>query len=245
MSLILQITQTGSAAHDTMKAVADTTAKVVQSLPAATPKVDTISLLDLIMKGGWVMIPIGILSVIAIYVLIERYISIKRSSKVDNNFMNNIKDFINNKNFDAAKSLCKNSSSPQARMIEKGLSRIGKPIKEIEESIENVGKLEVYKLEKNLSILGIVAGIAPMFGFVGTISGVIKIFYNISLADNISIGLIAGGLYEKMVTSAAGLIVGIFAFVGYHWLNIMVDKVIHRMESNSLEFIDLLQEPTK
>jgi biopolymer transport protein ExbB len=210
--------------------------------PAMAPKETSISLIELLMKGGYLMIPIGILSLIAIYVLIERYMAIRKASHSDNNFMNNIKDFIKNGNIEAARSLCKNSTSPQARMIEKGISRMGKPVKEIEASIENTGKLEVYKLEKNLAVLGIIAGIAPMFGFIGTIMGVIKIFYNISLADNISIGLISGGLYEKMITSAAGLVVGVFAFIAYHWLNIMVDKVIQRMETNSIEFIDLLQE---
>jgi biopolymer transport protein ExbB len=128
-------------------------------------------------------------------------------------------------------------------MLQKGLTRIGRPIKDIEGAIENIGKLEVSKLEKNISILGIIAGIAPMFGFVGTISGVIKIFYNISLSDNISMGNIAGGLYEKMITSAAGLMIGILAYIGYHILNIMVDRVILRMETDAVEFIDLLEEP--
>jgi biopolymer transport protein ExbB len=128
-------------------------------------------------------------------------------------------------------------------MLQKGLTRIGRPIKDIEGAIENIGKLEVSKLEKNISILGIIAGIAPMFGFVGTIAGVIKIFYNISLSDNISMGIIAGGLYEKMITSAAGLMIGIVAYIGYHILNIMVDRVILRMETDAIEFIDLLEEP--
>jgi biopolymer transport protein ExbB len=135
---------------------------------------------------------------------------------------------------DAAIALCRNSNTPLGRMLQKGLTRIGRPIKDIEGAIENVGKLEVSKLEKNISILGIIAGIAPMFGFVGTISGVIRIFYNISLSDNISMGIIAGGLYEKMITSAAGLMIGIVAYIGYHIL---------RMETDAVEFIDLLEEP--
>ena len=221
-----------------------------QSVAAAvTPPVEKtaelLGPLDILIKGGFIMIPIAILSIVSVYIFVERFLYVKRQISADNNFMNTIQDFIRNGNIDSALTFCKSSNKPIARMIEKGVSRIGMPIKEIEESVEIIGKFEVYKLEKNLSILGIVAGIAPMFGFVGTISGVIKIFYNISLADNISIGLIAGGLYEKMVTSAAGLVVGIFAFVGYHWLNIMVDKVIHRIESNSLEFIDLLEETKK
>ena len=159
--------------------------------------------------------------------------------------MNNVRDFILQGNIESAKSICKNAQHPVGKMIEKGITRIGKPMKEIESSMEAVGKIEIGKLEKNTGILGIVAGIAPMFGFIGTISGVIKIFYKISLADNISIGLISGGLYEKMITSAAGLVVGVFAFVGYHWLNMLIDKLSFKMEISSMEFIDMLQEPSK
>lgn len=248
--IFLQITQPGSVLHDTVKALADTAQQAAAAInmpvaPLSAQKEATISLLDMMIKGGYLMIPIVILSLIAVYVIVERYIAIKKASKSDANFMNNIKDFVKNGNIEAARSLCRNSSSPQAKMIEKGVSRIDKPLKEVETSVENVGKLEVYKLEKNLNILGIIAGIAPMFGFIGTILGVIKIFYNISLADNISIGLISGGLYEKMVTSAAGLVVGVFAFIGYHWLNMMIDKVVQRMESDAIEFIDILQEAPK
>ncbi len=205
----------------------------------------TLTLLDLIMKGGWVMIPIGILSVIAVFLMIERFITIQRASKVDTSFMANIKTMLLDGKTDTALSLCRSTNTPIARLLEKGIKRLGKPIKEIESAVENTGKLEIYKLEKNLSYLGIIAGIAPMFGFVGTISGVIKIFYNISLADNISIGLIAGGLYEKMITSAAGLIVGIVAHIGFHYLNTMIDRVSFQLESTTVEFIDLIQEPTK
>ncbi len=205
----------------------------------------SISLLDLIVKGGWVMLPIGILSVIAIYLMVEKFITISRASKVDPGFMANVKTMLMEGKTDAALSMCKNNNSPIARLLEKGIKRLGKPIKEIESAVENTGKLEIYKLEKNLSYLGIIAGIAPMFGFVGTISGVIRIFYNISLADNISIGLIAGGLYEKMITSAAGLLVGIIAHIGFHYLNSMIDRVSFQLESTTVEFIDLIQEPTK
>ena len=237
-TILLQITQTAGAVQDTMAKAAASVATA-----AAAPKEDSLSLLTLIMKGGYIMIPIGILSIISIYILIERFITINNAGKMDKNFMNTIKDFVQNGNMNAAKALCKNSNSPVAKMVEKGISRIDKPIKEVEGAIENVGKIEVLKLEKNLGILGIIAGIAPMFGFIGTISGVIKIFYNISLADNISIGLISGGLYEKMITSAAGLVVGIFAYVSYHVLSMMLDKVVYKMETATVEFIDLLQEP--
>ena len=222
-----------------LQIVADTTAA------AATTAQPTMSLLDLIMKGGWVMIPIGILSVIAVYLTIERFITISRASKVDTGFMANVKSMLLDGKTNAALSLCRGNNSPIARLLEKGIKRLGKPIKEIESAVENTGKLEIYKLEKNLSYLGIIAGIAPMFGFIGTISGVIRIFYNISLADNISISLIAGGLYEKMITSAAGLAVGIVAHIAFHYLNTMIDRVSFQLESTTVEFIDLIQEPTK
>ena len=205
----------------------------------------TMNLLDLMMKGGWVMVPLGILSVITVYLMIDKFIVISRASKVDPGFMANIKHMLLDGKTDAALSLCRSSNTPIARLLEKGIKRLGKPIKEIESAVENTGKLEIYKLEKNLSYLGIIAGIAPMFGFVGTISGVIRIFYNISLADNISISLIAGGLYEKMITSATGLIVGIIAHIGFHYLNAMIDRVSFQLESTTVEFIDLIQEPTK
>ncbi|HRH02066.1 MAG TPA: MotA/TolQ/ExbB proton channel family protein [Bacteroidia bacterium] len=239
-SILLQITTTTGAVQDTLAHAASTVAAV--AAPVA-PKEDSLSLLTLIMKGGYIMIPIGILSVLSIYILIERWIIIRKANKLESNFMLTIKDYVKNGNITAAKAFTKSSSAPVYKMIEKGLNRIDKPIKEVESAIEGVGKLEVAKLEKNLNILGIIAGIAPMFGFIGTISGVIKIFYNISLADNISIGLISGGLYEKMITSAAGLVVGIFAYVGYHILSMMVDSVVAKMETASVEFIDLLQEP--
>jgi biopolymer transport protein ExbB len=211
----------------------------------ATTTHESMNILSLILKGGWVMVPIGLLSVAAIYFIIERYLTIRKASQVDPNFMNNVKMLLLDGKIDAALAMCKSTNTPIARLLEKGIKRLGRPIKDIESAVEDVGKLEIYKLEKNLSYLGIIAGIAPMFGFVGTISGVIKIFYNISLADNISIGLIAGGLYEKMITSAAGLIVGIIAHIGYHLLNSMIDRVSFQIESTAVDFIDLIQEPSK
>ena len=159
--------------------------------------------------------------------------------------MHQIRDYVHNGNMDAAKALCKNSMAPAARMVEKGITRIGKPIKEIEEAMESVGKLEINRLEKNLSVLSLIGRIGPIFGFIGTIAGVIKIFYDISLTDNISIGVISTGLYQKMITSASGLVVGLLAFIGYFILNAMLDKTINKMETASVEFIDLLHEPGK
>jgi biopolymer transport protein ExbB len=213
-------------------------------LPTQTaPKLT--SMIDILVLGGFIMIPIGILSLIAIYVFIERYLSIRRHITTDVNFMNNIHEFILNGRTDSALTLCRNTEKPIARMIEKGISRLGKPIKEIEESIEIAGKFEVYELEKNVQILAVIAGIAPMFGFLGTIIGVIKIFYNISMTSDVSIGVVSAGLYTKMVSSASGLIVGIMAYIGYHWLNIILSKAVHQLEWNAMNFIDLLKSPSK
>ncbi len=200
---------------------------------------------DLLVKGGWVMLPIGILAVLGLVIFFERYFTIRKASKDDSNLMIQVRSSILSGNLESAKAICRNSNTPLGRMLQKGLLRIGRPIKDIEGAIENVGKLEVSKLDKNIGILGIVAGIAPMFGFLGTIIGVIKIFYDISESGNLSIGVISGGLYVKMITSAAGLMVGIVAYVGYHILNIMVEKVILRLETDAIEFIDLLEEPSK
>jgi biopolymer transport protein ExbB len=200
---------------------------------------------DLLIKGGWVMVPIGILAVLGLVVFFERYFTIRKALKNESNLMMQVRSSIISGNLEAAKAVCRNSNTPLGRMLYKGLNRVGRPIKDIESAIENVGKLEVAALEKNVGILGIVAGIAPMFGFLGTIAGVIKIFYDISKTDNISMGVISGGLYVKMVTSAAGLLVGIVAYIGHHILNIMIDKVIFKLETDAVEFIDLLEEPTK
>ncbi len=222
--------------------VNDTTAAVSQAAQAVQGAPE-LRVIDLLMKGGWVMIPIGILLLLGLVIFIERYLTIRKASRDENNLMQQVKSSIITGKLESAIAICRNSNTPLGRMLQKGLLRIGRPIKDIEGAIENVGKLEVSKLEKNISILGIVAGIAPMLGFIGTISGVIRIFYNISLSDNISMGIIAGGLYEKMITSAAGLMIGVLAYIGYHILNIMVDRVILKMETDAVEFIDLLEEP--
>ena len=190
------------------------------------------------------MVPIFILLLGAIYIFIERYINILRASKVDVNFMNEIQDLVQDGKIESARMRCKSADTPVARMLDKGLRKIGKPIDDIEKALESAGKMEVYKLEKNLSILGTIAGVAPMFGFVGTIAGVIRIFYEIAKANSISIDIVAKGLYEKMITSAAGLVVGIIAHICYHFLLLKIDREIYKMESNAIGFVDLLQEPT-
>jgi biopolymer transport protein ExbB len=225
----------------------DTLNKLAVSSPAlpTQPSPGSTTLISMVMKGGIIMIPIAILSIIAVYVFIERYLTIRRHLASDVDFMNRINDNILSGRTDSALALCRNTEKPIARMIEKGISRLGKPIKEIEESIEIAGKFEVYDLEKNIQILAVIAGIAPMFGFLGTIIGVIKIFFNISMTSDVSIGSVSAGLYVKMVSSASGLIVGIMAYIGYHWLNIILNKAIHQLEWNAMNFIDLLKSPSK
>lgn len=221
--------------------IADTAAKAAEGIKGEA----TLTLWDLTLKGGWLMAPIAVMAVVAVYIFFERFYAIKKAAQFENNFIDRIRDYIHEEKIDAALNLCQSTDRPVARMIEKGIKRLGRPIKEIEDSIEIVGKFEIYSLEKNLVILGVIAGIAPMFGFIGTIAGVIRIFYNISLADNISIGNISEGLYQKMICSAAGLLVGIVAYIFYHWLNVMIEKVVHKLEFNAMNFIDLLQEPVK
>ena len=227
---------------DTAKQVIDTANHAIN---APTIPQEELRFGDLLLKGGWVMIPLGILLVLALVMFFERYFTIRKAARDESSLMGQVKASIIAGKLDSAIALCRNSNTPLGRMLQKGLLRIGRPIKDIEGAIENIGKLEVSKLEKNIGIIGIVAGIAPMFGFIGTIAGVIKIFYDISKTDNISMGVISGGLYQKMITSAAGLIVGIIAYVCYQILNMMVDKVILKLETDAIEFIDLLEEPSK
>jgi len=235
MSLLLAIIDTATHVADTLSRVA---------APTTAPQ-EELRFGDLLLKGGWVMIPLGILLVLALVMFFERYFTIRKAARDESSLMGQVKASIIAGKLDSAIALCRNSNTPLGRMLQKGLLRIGRPIKDIEGAIENIGKLEVSKLEKNIGIIGIVAGIAPMFGFIGTIAGVIKIFYDISKTDNISMGTISGGLYQKMITSAAGLIVGIIAYVCYQILNMMVDQVILKLETDAIEFIDLLEEPSK
>ncbi|MFM6983237.1 MAG: MotA/TolQ/ExbB proton channel family protein [Chitinophagaceae bacterium] len=223
-----------------LQAVNDTAAAATTN--AATAEMPD-NLWKLAAKGGVVMIPIGIMFVASIYLAIERWLTIQKASKIDPTFMMNIKDMVLNDNIIGADNLCKRTDSPIAKMIEKGVSRIGKPIHDIESAMENVGVMEVYKMEKNLGFLSTIAGLAPMFGFLGTIFGVIQMFYKISLANSIQIDIISGGLYVKMVSSAAGLLLGIFAFASYHFLMLKIDRVANKMEAYKLEFLDILQQP--
>ncbi|WP_316815931.1 MotA/TolQ/ExbB proton channel family protein [Pedobacter nyackensis] len=229
-------------ATDTITQITDTANALNPGVTPATPELHFI---DLLLKGGWVMLPLAFLAFMGLVIFVERYLTIRKASKTESNLMLQIKQYIHDGRLDNAIALCKNNNSPLGRMLEKGLKRIGRPIKDIEAAIENNGKLEVSKLEKNIGVLGIIAGIAPMLGFVGTIIGVITIFHDVSIKGAIEIGTISGGLYTKMITSATGLIIGIIAYVLYHILNMMVERIILRMETDAIEFIDLLEEPGK
>lgn len=205
---------------------------------------DKISLLSLLQKGGWIMYPLYILLVIAIFVFIERVLAIKKAGAMDPKFMFLIKDHILSGNIEAAKTMAKSADNPVAKMIEKGVMRIGKPIDAIEKSMENVGKLEMYSMERNLNILSLVAGIAPMFGFLGTIVGMVQLFYGIASTGEYTLNTIAGGIYTKMITSATGLIIGLIAYVGHNYLSTQIDKAANKMETASADFLDILQEST-
>ncbi len=204
----------------------------------------TISFIDLALAGGPLMIPLVICSVIAVYIFVERVRTVNKANVSSDAFMAKIKELVQKGDINGAKILCAQYDNPVARMIEKGVARIGSPLKNIEASIENVGKIEVFRLEKNLSVLATIAGAAPMIGFLGTVIGMVSAFIAIAQEEgSVSPKLLADGIYTAMITTVAGLVVGIIAYLGYNYLVTRVSKVVHKMEYSSIEFIDLLQEP--
>jgi len=205
-----------------------------------------LTLLDLTIKGGWVMIPIILLSFVAAYIFIERYYVIRKATQEDTNFMNRIKDYIHDGKIDAALALCKSTDSPSARMVEKGVTRLGRPLQDISTAIENVGKLEISKLEKGFPTLATIAGAEPMLGFLGTVIGMIQSFYAMSEAgNNIDVSMMSGGIYTALITTVAGLIVGIAGYFAYNTLVVRVEKVVFNLEATLTEFMDILNEPIK
>jgi biopolymer transport protein ExbB len=211
---------------------------------AQDSQAESMNLFSLVLKGGPIMIPLAILSVISLYITVERYLTLKKANKLDANFMANIKDMVLSGNIKGAKALCDRTDSPIARMLGKGISRIGKPLQDINTSIQNSGNIEINKLEKLMPTLATVSGAAPMLGFLGTVTGMVTAFYNMSQAGaNLTVSLLAGGIYEALVTTVAGLIIGIFAYIAYNQLTTMIEKIVHQMEATSVEFIDLLQDP--
>ena len=208
------------------------------------PEGISLKFIDLAMKGGWIMIPILLLSVIAVYIFVDRYFAIKKAGKIDTNLLDKVKIYITGGKIDAAIALCKSTDNPASRMIEKGVSRIGRPLADVNAAIETVGNLEISKLEKGLPVLASVAGGAPMIGFLGTVMGMIQAFYDMSNAgNNIDVTLLSAGIYQAMVTTVAGLIVGIIAYFAYNILVSNVEKVVFKMEATTSEFMDLLNEP--
>lgn len=219
-------------------------AAVADSTSAVPVTEQQLNYIELVLKGGIIMIPIAVLLIIGLYLTIERWLTIRKASKLDPSFMANVKDMVASGNIAGAKNLCQRTSTPVARMIEKGISRIGKPMKNIEVAIENVGKLEIYKLEKGLPTLATISGAAPMIGFLGTVTGMITAFFDMAKSgNNVEIDTLAGGIYEALVTTVAGLIVGIIAYIAYNLLTAAIERVIHKMEGAAVEFLDLLQEP--
>jgi biopolymer transport protein ExbB len=205
-----------------------------------------LTLLDLIIKGGWVMIPIILLSFVAAYIFIERYYVIRSATKEDINFMNRIKDYIHDGKIDAALALCRSTDSPSARMVEKGISRLGRPLQDISTAIENVGKLEISKLEKGFPTLATITGAEPMLGFLGTVIGMVQSFYAMSQAgNNIEVAMMSDGIYTALITTVAGLIVGIIGYFAYNTLVVRVEKVVFNLEATLTEFMDILNEPIK
>jgi biopolymer transport protein ExbB len=219
------------------------------AITSQTGQVDKQTVIDLILSSGTtgvsIVLILLLLSFISVYIFVERFLSVGKAMSYDAGFVNGLKSSLENGNIPEAKRLCQTVNTPISRMLEKGISRLGSEPALIEGAMEATGKLEITKLEKNIGYLSLIAKLAPMFGFVGTIMGVIKIFYDIAMTDNLSIGTISGGLYQKMITSAAGLMVGIIAFLGYYLINMRIEKVVERMEQATLDFMDLLFEPSK
>lgn len=203
-----------------------------------------IRVIDLLFKGGFMMVPLIVLSIVAIYIFVERVLTIQKAAQTPDHFTDKIRQLVGDGDISGAKMLCSQTNTPIARMIEKGISRIGSSLKNIEVAIENVGKIEIFRLERRLSTLATISGAAPMLGFLGTVIGMIRAFIAIAQEEgSVSPKLLSSGIYEAMITTAVGLFVGIVAYLGYNYLVSQVSKVVHKMEYNSIDFIDLLQEP--
>lgn len=224
---------------------ADTAEALTQAAAAvATKEKVSLSMIDMAVKGGWLMIPLIILSLITIYIFGMKWWTISRASKIDPNFMRDIRDYIHDGKIAAAQNLCRQQDTPVSHLIEKGIERMGRPLTDIQAAVENMGNIEVARLEKGLPTLASIAGGAPMIGFLGTVLGMVQAFFNMSQAgNNIDITLLSGGIYTAMITTVAGLIVGILAFFGYNYLTSKVSDLVFTLQSNTIEFMDLLHEP--
>ena len=248
---ILALVQSDAAAQvaDTVSNVADSAAQALNNAAtgdAAPSVVNDLSVWDLTLAGGWLMVPLALLLVVSVYIFFERFFAITSASHEDKSFMDRIKEYIHSGEIDKALELCKKTDSPYSRMIEKGVSRIGRPMNDVLVAIENVGNMEVAKLEKGFSWLATTAAGAPMIGFLGTVTGMVQAFFSLASAGNNSnVSILASGIYEALVTTVAGLIVGIVGLFAYNYLTSRVNKVMNKLEGNTMEFMDLLNEPAK
>ena len=223
-------------------------AQAVEQMPDLTavtlPTEAEINVIDLAMKGGWIMVVLLLLSLMAIYIFVQRLIVIRRAGKEDESFMNRIKDYIHEGKVDSALNLCRSTNTPAARMIEKGITRLGRPMNDVLVAIENVGNLEIAKLEKGFHLIATTSAGAPMLGFLGTVTGMVRAFVDMANAGtNVDVALLSGGIYEALVTTVGGLVVGIIALFAYNYLVSQVDNVVNKMEARTMEFMDLLNEP--
>ena len=234
MSILLSLQAVGSQTADQMP---DLTA-------VAVPTEAEINVIDLAFKGGWIMVVLLLLSLMAIYIFVQRLIIIRRAGKEDETFMNRIKDYIHEGKVDSALNLCRSTNTPSARMIEKGITRLGRPMNDVLVAIENVGNLEIAKLEKGFPLIATTAAGAPMLGFLGTVTGMVRAFFDMANAGtNVDVSLLSGGIYEALVTTVGGLVVGIITLFAYNYLVSQVDNVVNKMEARTMEFMDLLNEP--
>ncbi|MDR1380058.1 MAG: MotA/TolQ/ExbB proton channel family protein [Tannerella sp.] len=225
-------------------APANTPPVLTETIMDTLPTEAQMNILDLATKGGWIMLVLLALSLIAIFLFIQRFIILRRANRRDEGFMNRIKDYIHDGKIDSAINLCRKTKNPSARMIEKGISRLGRPMNDVLVAIENVGNIEVAKLEKGFPIIATIAAGAPMIGFLGTVTGMVRAFFDMANAGtNVDVALLSSGIYEALVTTVGGLVVGIVALFGYNYLVSQVDNVVNNMESRTMEFMDLLNEP--
>jgi biopolymer transport protein ExbB len=216
----------------------------VQTTNTTEQIIEKMNIFNLAVKGGWIMIVLGVLSILAVYLFIERYLALNKAFKEDQSFMTSIKNFIHKGDVQSARNLTASNTSPIGKMLDKGLSRLGRPLNDINQAVENVGKLEVARLENGISIIGTIAGIAPSLGFLGTVTGMVRAFFDMSKAgNNIDITLLSGGIYEAMITTVGGLIVGIMASFMYSILVGRINKIITLLEARTMEFMDILHEP--
>lgn len=248
LGILLQTVNAATTAADSLQtALTNTVATGINTGEVVKQPVteESFNLLSMIMKGGIIIYPLILMLLLAIYVLVERLMAIRRASKKSPQLLASVKDAVHKGNIESARTMCVSINTPESMMIDKGLSRIGQPVNDIREAMNEAATIEIGRLEKNMGILNITGRIAPMFGFIGTIIGVIKIFYDIALQGTVEISVISTGLYEKMVSSCSGLVVGVFAFIAYHWMNTLIDKFAHKMEESRMNFLDILNEPTK